>query len=53
MVTKTQYMGGGELPKKGGGAWTISRFRGGLGKKDGVVFLRGGVNMITELRLIF
>ena len=42
VVTKTQYMGGGELPKKGGGAWTISRFRGGLGKKDGVVFLRGG-----------
>ena len=39
---KPNIWGGGELPKKGGGAWTISRFRGGLGKKDGVVFLRGG-----------
>ena len=25
---------GGELPKKGGGAWTVGRFKEGLGKKE-------------------
>ena len=30
------------MPKKG--PWTICRFKGGLGKKEGVVFLRGGVD---------
>ena len=28
--------------KKGGGAWTVFRFKGGLGKKEGVVLLSGG-----------
>ena len=45
---KLIYRGG--LPKKGGldnlqikgGAWKISRFKGELGKKKGVLFLRGG-----------
>ena len=33
----------GELPKKGGGAWTVSKFKGGLAKKRGRgVFLREG-----------
>ena len=30
----------GRLPKKGG-TWTVCRFKGGLGKKEKVVFLRG------------
>ena len=30
---------------RGGGAWTVCRFRGGgLGKGEGVVFLRGVVS---------
>ena len=41
-VLKNQYIGG--LPKKGGGG--LGQFvdlrGGGLGKKEGVVFLRGG-----------
>ena len=41
---KNQYRGGG-LPKKGGwvggGAWIVCRFKGGLARKRGVVFLRG------------
>ena len=36
---KTNIEGG--LPKKVG-AWTVCRFKGGLGKKEGMVFLRGG-----------
>ena len=28
----------GELPKKG--VWTVCRFKGGLGEKEGVVLLR-------------
>ena len=36
---KDRHRGGG-LPKKG--AWTIFQFKGGLGKKEGVVFLSGG-----------
>ena len=52
---KIRFLGGGgegfreepiyreELPKKGeGGAWTVYRFKGGLGEKEGMVFLRGG-----------
>ena len=31
----------GNCPKKGGGAWTVWRFKGGLSKKEGIVFLRG------------
>ena len=33
----------GRLPRKGGGgAWTVCRYkRGGLGKKEGVVFFKG------------
>ena len=32
-----------ELPEKGGGAWTVCRFkgRGGGWQKEGVVFLKG------------
>ena len=39
--TKNQYRVGG-LPKKGG-PWTVCRFKGGggLGKREGVVFLKG------------
>ena len=37
-VTKNQCRGGG-LPKKG--AWTVCRFKGGLIRKKGVMFLRG------------
>ena len=32
----------GGLPEKRGGAWTVSRFEGGLGKKERLVFLKGG-----------
>ena len=40
-VTKNQY--GEELAKKGG-AWKVCRFKrgGGLARKRGLVFLRGG-----------
>ena len=41
VITKNSKRG---LPKKGGGAWTVCRFKKGggwLGKKKGVVFLRG------------
>ena len=42
-VLKNQYIG--ELPKKGGGLGQFVDLRGGgLGKKEGVVFLRGGVD---------
>ena len=37
-------MGGicrGKLPKKVRGAWTIIRFKGGLGKKEGVCVFEG------------
>ena len=30
----------GGLPKNGG-TWTVCRFNGGLGKKEGITFLRG------------
>ena len=35
-LTKNQYRRGNFL-KKGGGAWTVCRFKGGLDKKEGVV----------------
>ena len=38
--TKNRHRGGG-LPKKEG-AWTVFRFKGGLGKKERGVLLRGG-----------
>ena len=38
-VTKNQYRGG--LPKKGE-TWTVCQFKGGLARKRGGVFLRGG-----------
>ena len=38
---KNQHRGGG-LPKKGGGLGQLANLRGGLGKKEGVVFLRRG-----------
>ena len=36
---KDQYIEG--IAQKGGGTWTFCRFKGELGKKEGVVFLRG------------
>ena len=36
---KTNIEGGDCLKR---GAWIVCRFNGGLGKKEGVVFLRGG-----------
>ena len=39
-LTKNQYRGD-ELPKKG--AWTVCRFKGGLGKKDGGGVFEGGL----------
>ena len=41
--TKNQYIGG-EIVWKGGGAWTVCRFKGwgSLAKKRGMVILRGG-----------
>ena len=32
----------GELPKREEGAWTVYRFKVGLSKKEGMLFLRGG-----------
>ena len=37
---KTKIEGGNSV--KGGDAWTVYQFNGGLSKKEGVVFLRGG-----------
>ena len=36
---KNQYIRGHCLKR---GVWTVYRFKRGLGKKEGVVFLRGG-----------
>ena len=38
---KNQYREGDCLKR---GAWTVCQFKGGLGKKEGVVLLRGGVD---------
>ena len=37
---KNHYIGGNCLKKEG--AWIVCRFKKGLGKKEGVVFLKGG-----------
>ena len=37
---KRQYRGGGDCLKSG--VWTVCKFKGGLGKKERVVLLRGG-----------
>ena len=34
-----------------GEAWAVCRFKGGLGKKEGVVFLRGGGGVIPQCTL--
>ena len=39
-MQKKQYIRGELLIK---GAWTVCRFKRGLGKKEGVMFFRGGV----------
>ena len=36
---KNQYREGDCLKR---GAWTVCQFKGGLGKKEGVVLVRGG-----------
>ena len=37
---KNHYIGGNCLKKEG--AWIVCRFKKGLGKKEGVVFFKGG-----------
>ena len=37
---KNHYIGGNCLKKEG--TWIVCRFKKGLGKKEGVVFLKGG-----------
>ena len=34
-LTKSQYIGRGIAWKKGGGTWTVCRFKGGIAKKEG------------------
>ena len=38
---KNNIKGGGDCLKGGRGIWTVCWFKEGLGKKEGVVFLRG------------
>ena len=38
---KKQYIGGNCLKRR---AWTVCKFKGGLLKKRGVMFLKGGVD---------
>ena len=50
------YRGGDCLKMRGeGGAWTVCSFKGELGQKEGVVFLRGGggvdIPMLTMVLL--
>ena len=47
--TKNQIEGG-RLPQKGD--WTVCRFKRGLGKKQGVVFLRRVDNLIHTMRMV-
>ena len=45
-----ESVGGGGVSLKNqykGGDWTVSRFKGGFGKKEGVVFLRGRRGELT------
>ena len=48
--TKNQYRGGNCLKR---GAWTVCRFNGGLGEKEGVVFLMGGLTPQCTLCKVF
>ena len=41
-----------ELPKKGAGAGTVCRFKGGLGEKEGVVLREEG-GLIAQCTLCF
>ena len=45
---KNHYIGGNCLKKEG--AWIVCRFKKGLGKKEGVVFLKGGGGVITPMQ---
>ena len=49
---KPIYRRGGDCLKRG--AWSVCRFKGGLGKKEGVVFLRGWVHtpMHTMIKIM-
>ena len=40
---KKQYIGGNYLNS---GAWTVCRFKKGLDEKEGVVFLKGEIDMV-------
>ena len=44
--TENQYRGGAYLKR---GAWTVCQFKGGLGKKEGLVFLRGVDTLIHTM----
>ena len=46
------YRRGGDCPKRG--AWSVCIFKGGLGTKEGVVFLRGWVDtpMHTMIKIM-
>ena len=41
---------GGELLKKGREAWTVCKFKRELGKKEGVMFLRGVETLMHTMR---
>ena len=45
---KNQYREGNCL-KRGEGAWTVCQFKKGLGKKEGVVILRGVDNPMQTM----
>ena len=47
-VMKNQYREGNCL-KRGEGAWTVCQFKKGLGKKEGVVILRGVDNPMQTM----
>ena len=46
-LMKNQYMGGGCLTE-GGGAWTVCRFKGGLGEKEGGSVFEGGIDTLMH-----
>ena len=51
--TDPTFKGGLQKTNIQGGAWTVSQFKGGLGKKEGVgVFDRDGVNTPIHTVLI-
>ena len=44
-ITKSQYRGGNFLKNgEGGWAWTVCRFKEGLGKKEGGGVFEGGID---------